>query len=84
MSRKRALSEKEILDILLQPASYSDSEGEDIEIQDTDDEYIPPPYCSSDENSTIEEVQVTEDTPVHDDAAVSEGTFDTEYACVTE
>ena len=46
MSRKCGLSEEEICN-LLQPTSYSESEGEDIGIE-SDDEYIPPPCSSSD------------------------------------
>lgn len=82
MSRERALSEEEIGN-LLQTMSYSESEGDDIEIE-SDDEYIPPPCSSSDEGSSMEEVQVTEDAPVHDDTAVSEGEFVTEYVSLTE
>lgn len=78
MSRKRGLSEEEIRNIL-QPTSYSESEGEDIGIE-SDDEYIPPPCSSSDEGSSMEEVQVTEDASVNDDVTISDGKFVTEYA----
>jgi len=80
MSRKRGLTDEEICNIL-QATSYSESEGEDIGIE-SDDEYIPPPCSSSDEGSSMEEVQVTEDAPVYDDVTISEGKFVTEYACL--
>jgi len=80
MSRKCALSGEDICNIL-QTTSYSDSEGDDIEI-DSNDEYIPPPCSSSDEGSSMEEAQVTEDTPVVDDTVVSEGKFVTEYVAL--
>lgn len=77
MPRKSRLSEEQIRNIL-QATSYSDSEGEDIGIE-RDDEYIPPPCSSSDESSSMEEVQATENFTVHEDVSVSEGKSVTEW-----
>ena len=53
---------------------------------ESDGEYNPPPCSSSDKGSSMEEVQITESTPVYDydNVTVSEGNFVTEYASVID